>query len=358
MTDQNAILAALSQITDPDSGKDIVSAGMVTGLAVTGGQVRFALEVAASRGGSAEPLRAAAEAAARAVPGVDAVMAILTAEREAPNAPTLDRSPNAHQRKAPPAPQAVPGIKQIIVVASGKGGVGKSTTAVNLALGLKLSGLKVGMLDADVYGPSLPRMLGTTGKPQSPDGKNIQPPEAFGMPFMSMGLMVEEAAPIVWRGPMVQSGLTQMLRNVLWGELDVLVVDMPPGTGDAQLSITQLVPLAGAVIVSTPQDIALIDARKGMAMFEKVDVPLLGLVENMSLFICPSCGHEAHIFGHDGARQEAEKTGIPFLGAVPLDLDIRLTSDDGAPITVSKPGSGQSKAYIALAAAVRSKLGL
>jgi ATP-binding protein involved in chromosome partitioning len=250
----------------------------------------------------------------------------------------------------------VPGVKAIVAVASGKGGVGKSTTATNLSLALSRLGLTVGMLDADIYGPSQPRMMGISGRPTSPDGKTLRPMENYGVKTMSMGFLVAEDTPMIWRGPMVQSALQQMLRDVEWGELDVLIVDMPPGTGDAQLTMAQQVPLAGAVIVSTPQDIALLDARKGLNMFRKVDVPVFGIVENMSTFVCPSCGEESHIFGHGGARREAEKLGMDFLGEVPLDIAIRETSDEGRPLVVSQPDSAQAQAYLRIAETLRDKL--
>jgi ATP-binding protein involved in chromosome partitioning len=250
----------------------------------------------------------------------------------------------------------VPGVKAIVAVASGKGGVGKSTITTNLALGLATLGLKIGILDADIYGPSQPRMLGIGGRPSSPDGKTLSPLENYGIKCMSMGFLVPEDSPMIWRGPMVSSALQQMLRDVAWGELDMLLVDMPPGTGDAQLSMSQQVPLAGAVIVSTPQDIALLDARKGLNMFRKVDVPVLGIIENMSLFVCPNCGHETHIFSHGGARLEAEKLGVEFLGEVPLDIEIRETSDSGRPIVVSNPDSPHAKTFVAIAERIRDKV--
>ena len=241
--------------------------------------------------------------------------------------------------------QQVAGIKHMIAVASGKGGVGKSTTAVNLALGLQAIGLKAGILDADIYGPSQPRLLGLTGRPQVAGGNKLHPMEAYGLKAMSMGFLVDEGTPIIWRGPMVVSALTQMLRDVTWGELDVLVIDMPPGTGDVQLTMAQQVPLSGAIIVSTPQDLALIDARKGLNMFRKVDVPVLGIIENMSFFVCPKCGERSDIFGHGGAKLEAEKLGIPFLGGVPLHMDIRATSDEGQPIVATSPNGPHAQIY-------------
>ncbi|MGY6248623.1 Mrp/NBP35 family ATP-binding protein, partial [Bosea thiooxidans] len=257
----------------------------------------------------------------------------------------------------PPKPSGVPGVKQIIAVASGKGGVGKSTTAANLAVALATLGLKVGVLDSDIYGPSMPKIFGITGKPQIVSGRTLAPMEAYGLKVMSIGFLVDEETPMIWRGPMVISAITQMLREVAWGELDVLVVDMPPGTGDAQLTMAQQVPLAGAVIVSTPQDLALLDARRGVAMFRKVAVPILGLVENMSYFVCPECGHRSDIFAHGGARHEAERLGVPFLGEIPLAMPIRETSDGGRPIVASNPQSEHAKAYVALARQVQASLG-
>ena len=251
---------------------------------------------------------------------------------------------------------AVPGVGAIIAVASGKGGVGKSTVAANLALALKANGLRVGVLDADIYGPSMPRMLGISGRPSSPDGKRLTPMENYGLRCMSMGFLVPEDKPMIWRGPMVMSALQQMLREVNWGDLDIMVVDMPPGTGDAQLTMAQQVPLAGAVIVSTPQDIALLDARKGLNMFRQVEVPVLGIIENMSYFLCPHCGGRSEIFSHGGARIEAERLNTEFLGEVPLDLQIRETSDDGRPITVSDPDNPHSLVFRAIAARIWEKI--
>jgi len=258
----------------------------------------------------------------------------------------------------PPSPKAatIPGVRHVIAVASGKGGVGKSTTACNLALALAANGQRVGILDADIYGPSLPKLFGLHGKPRVVSGRTLAPLEGYGVKVMSIGFMVEEETPMIWRGPMVMSAITQMLREVAWGELDVLVVDMPPGTGDAQLTMAQQTPLAGAVIVSTPQDLALLDARRGVAMFRKVEVPILGIVENMSYFICPECGHRSDIFAHGGARHEAERQGVPFLGEIPLAMLIRETSDGGRPIVASDPDSPHAKAYVALARQVKAGL--
>jgi len=361
---EDQVLAALKAVHDPDKGQDIVSLGMVSGLVVKDGNVGFAIEVDPQRGPQLEPMRQAAEKAVDALDGVLSVTAVLTAHRpagqgQAPRqAPQGGAAPQARPAPAQNTQKAlVPGIKSIIAVASGKGGVGKSTTAINLALALKASGLTVGILDADIYGPSLPRMMGISGRPTTEDGKTLKPLERFGIKCMSIGFLVPEDSPTIWRGPMVMSALEQMLRDVLWGELDVLVVDMPPGTGDAQLTVSQRVPLAGAVIVSTPQDIALLDARKGLNMFRKVDVPVLGIIENMSYFLCPKCGERSDIFGHGGARDEAERIGVDFLGELPLHMDIRETSDAGNPIVVSAPESAHAAAYKAIAEKVWAKIG-
>jgi len=348
---EDRVIEALRNVVVPGSGKDIVSLGMVSGVVVKNGNVGFAIEVAPEQGAAMEPVRKAAERAVDAVPGVLSVTAVLTAHREA--APRQPQGRPGHGAAQEPL---APGVRHIVAVASGKGGVGKSTVAVNLALALAARGRRVGMLDADIYGPSQPRMMGIAGRPESPDGRTLEPMENFGIKVMSMGFLVEEETPMIWRGPMVMSALQQMLRDVNWGELDVMVVDMPPGTGDAQLTMAQQVPLAGAVIVSTPQDIALLDARKGLNMFRKVDVPVLGIVENMSYYLCPNCGHQANIFGHGGARREAERLGVDFLGEIPLDLVIRETSDGGRPIVVSDPESAHAKAFLAIADAIWQKL--
>jgi ATP-binding protein involved in chromosome partitioning len=358
---ERQILDALGKIRDPDKGSDIVSLNMVSGIVIRDGNVGFAIEVEPERGPRLEPLRKAAEMAVEILPGVLSVTAVLTAEARPPSPPQRP-APHAHaQQGHGPAAQigrrgAVPGVGAIVAVASGKGGVGKSTVAANLALGLKANGLAVGVLDADIYGPSMPRMLGISGRPQTEDGKILIPMENYGLKCMSMGFLVPEDTAMIWRGPMVMSALNQMLRDVAWGELDIMVVDLPPGTGDAQLTIAQQVPLAGAVIVSTPQDIALIDARRGLSMFEKVNVPVLGIIENMSYFLCPHCGERSDIFSHGGARREAERLGVDFLGEVPLDLAIRETSDDGRPITVSDPGSPHARLFREIAAGVWSKV--
>jgi ATP-binding protein involved in chromosome partitioning len=359
------VLEALKSVRDPDRGGDIVALGMVQGVAVRDGTVSFSIEVDPRRGGALEPLRQEAERAVRRLAGVTGVTAVLTAERPrggAAPAPHLHRAgPGAGARPgtgpaATPAKPGIPGVRHIVAVASGKGGVGKSTTAVNLALALAAGGHRVGLLDADIYGPSMPRMMGISGRPDVTPDKKLVPMTNYGIKVMSMGFLVEEDTPMIWRGPMVMSALEQMMREVIWGELDVMVVDLPPGTGDAQLTMAQRVPLAGAVIVSTPQDIALLDARKGLNMFRKVDVPVFGIVENMSYFVCPHCGERSEIFAHGGARREAERLGVDFLGEIPLDMKIRETSDGGHPIVVAEPESPHAKAYRAIADKVWAKL--
>ncbi len=362
---RDQILKALGGVAHPDKGTDIVASGIVGGIVVKGGNVGFVIEVAPPDGQRFEPVRKAAEDAVKALPGVTSVSAVLTAEQapggRGPTAPPPGVGPGAKTApapgaKAPPTKPPVAGIDAIIAVGSGKGGVGKSTTAINLAMGLAALGQRVGLLDADIYGPSLPRMSGLSGRPTTVDGKRLRPMTAFGVKLMSMGFLVEEDTAMIWRGPMVQSALQQMLNDVDWGELDVLVVDLPPGTGDAQLTMAQRVPLAGAVIVSTPQDIALLDAKKAINMFRRVDVPILGVVENMSYFCCPNCGHRSDIFAHGGARATAARFGVDFLAEIPLDVRIRETSDAGRPIVVSEPDNPQAKAYLDLARTVRDRL--
>ncbi|MBP0437269.1 Mrp/NBP35 family ATP-binding protein [Tianweitania sediminis] len=369
---QDQVIDALRTVKGPDFEGDLVSLGLVSEIFIADSKVFFSVTVPAARAKELEPLRAAAERAVKAIPGVQSAVVVLTAEkkgggmesgrpqprpaapatRPAPAAPSRPHTPSGQQ----PGRRGVPGITSIIAVASGKGGVGKSTTAVNLALGLQALGLRVGILDADIYGPSMPRLLGLSGRPETVDGKVMRPMQGHGLKVMSIGFLVEEETPMIWRGPMVMSALTQMLREVEWGELDVLVVDMPPGTGDAQLTMAQQVPLAGAVIVSTPQDLALIDARKGLNMFRKVDVPLLGIVENMSTFIAPDTGTRYDIFGHGGAQREALRLGVPFLGEVPLVMAIRELSDAGTPITVAEPEGPHAAAYREIAAKVMDEM--
>ncbi|WP_340160799.1 Mrp/NBP35 family ATP-binding protein [uncultured Hoeflea sp.] len=362
------ILEQLKRVKGPDLSGNIVDLGLVSDIAASGDQVAFSITVPADRAAQLEPLRAAAEKAALAAPGVAKALVTLTADskgqpapvRSAPSIEQASAVPPPMQKQAPPPQPAtrapVPGVGAIIAVASGKGGVGKSTTSVNIALGLQARGLKVGILDADIYGPSLPRLLNISGRPQSGGDRVLIPLEGHGLKVMSMGFMVDEDTATVWRGPMIMQALTQMLREVAWGELDVLIVDMPPGTGDAQLTMAQNVPLAGAVIVSTPQDLALIDARKGLSMFRKVDVPILGIIENMSYFSCPDCDGRHAIFGHGGARAEAERIGAPFLGEVPLVMQIRETSDSGTPIVVSDPESVQAQIYRDIAGLIWDRL--
>jgi ATP-binding protein involved in chromosome partitioning len=366
------VLDALRRIKGPDLNSNIVDLGLVSEIRLMDGRAYFSITIPAARAEELEPLRQAAEKVVSGVAGITTVTAVLTAEAKGGRAPESARVQAARGQTGtghaghshaghshPPATPAtgatkiapaVNGVKHLIAVASGKGGVGKSTTAVNLALGFQAIGLKAGILDADIFGPSQPRLLGLSGRPQAGADKKLKPMEAYGLQVMSMGFLVEEDTPIVWRGPMVVSALTQMLREVSWRDLDVLVIDMPPGTGDVQLSMAQQVPLAGAVIVSTPQDLALIDARKGLNMFRKVDVPVLGIIENMSFFICSKCGERHEIFGHGGARDEAARIGVPFLGGVPLHLSIRARSDAGQPIVASEPESVYAQIYREIAA--------
>jgi ATP-binding protein involved in chromosome partitioning len=341
---------ALKTVRDPATGRSVVEAGMVEGLAAREGMVQFAIQVPRERARESEPLRAAAEKAAAAVPGVLSATVVLTAHRaEAPAAKPAAKGP------AGQGPMLLPEVGAIIAVASGKGGVGKSTTAVNLAVALATQGLKVGLLDADIYGPSLPQMLGTRERPRA-EGQRIIPLKRWGLTAMSIGFLVDEETAMVWRGPMVMGALEQLMGQVDWGALDIMIVDMPPGTGDAQLTMSQRVPLAGAVIVSTPQDVALIDARRGVRMFEKVGVPVLGLIENMSFFCCPNCGHRSDVFGHGGARNEAERLGVEFLGELPLKLAIRELADAGTPIVAAEPETEEARTYQRIAARLREKV--
>ncbi|HKV16350.1 MAG TPA: iron-sulfur cluster carrier protein ApbC [Reyranella sp.] len=364
---ESAVRSVLETVIDPATAKSVVALGMVGGIATRDGHVAVTLEVDPARGSSLEPLRLACEQAVRAMPGVLSATAVMTAERAAPPPPPTPSARPARGARGHGGAHAaghapgggridVPGVKHIIAIASGKGGVGKSTTAVNLALGLAANGVSTGLLDADIYGPSMPRMLAVKDKPESIDGKQLKPIERYGLRTMSIGYIVNEETPMIWRGPMVSSALEQMLRDVRWGELDVMVVDMPPGTGDAQLTLAQRVALSGAVIVSTPQDIALVDARKGLNMFRKVAVPVLGIVENMSYFLCPKCGERSEIFGHGGAHEEADRLGVPFLGEIPLHLDIRTTSDSGHPIVVAQPESTHAQVYRNIAGRVWKQL--
>jgi len=373
-----SVREALSHVATPGGGPDLIAADVVTGLEIREGHVGFTIEIDPKFASLFEPVRAEAAGIIERLPGVTGVTAVLTAHSETPSpspvaAPmppaqeppqrkTMERKGRAGLSSAarkqgtppPPTPEPIAGIKKIIAVASGKGGVGKSTVSVNLAVALAQQGLQVGLLDADIYGPSIPRMLGIEGKPES-DGKVLQPMEAFGLKVMSMGFLVEEDTPMIWRGPMVMSALTQMLKDVAWGELDVLVVDMPPGTGDAQLTLVQRVPVAGAVIVSTPQEIALIDARKGMAMFETTNVPVLGMIENMAWLEMPDGTHN-YIFGEGGVRRTAINLGTDLLGEIPLYTEIRVGSDEGTPVTATEPESSPAKLFQQIAATVTEKL--
>jgi ATP-binding protein involved in chromosome partitioning len=360
----DALRAALRAVKDPASGRDIVAAGLVEGIEVRGGLVQATLLTDRAHAAAMEPVRREAEAVLMRQPGVTNATAILTAHKgQAAAAPAASSPAAAHghghaAHGAAPGGKAallLPDVKAIVAVASGKGGVGKSTVAVNLAVSLARQGHKVGLLDADIYGPSLPRMVGLNRKPEVKNDKMI-PLQAWGLSCMSIGFLVDEETPMIWRGPMVMGALEQMMGQVEWGALDILVVDMPPGTGDAQLTMAQRVALTGAVIVSTPQDIALIDARRGVRMFEKTKVPVLGLVENMSFYCCPNCGHRADIFGHGGAKTEAARLGTEFLGEIPLLLDIRVAADAGTPIAALAPESDAAKAYGALAARVWEKV--
>ena len=349
----------LAAIAAPGGGT-LTDRGVLSDIVVTDGKVFFSLSVDAAEVKAWEPVRKQVEDAVRAMPGVTSAMVALTAERaggEKGAPPPQAASPAKGQAKGAPAgPSGVPGVKAIIAVASGKGGVGKSTTSINLALALRDIGLKVGVLDADIYGPSMPKLLAIREKPQTVGGTRLKPISRYDLQVMSIGFLIEEETPMIWRGPMVMSALTQMLREVEWGELDIMVVDMPPGTGDAQLTMAQQVPLAGAVIVSTPQDLALIDARRGIAMFKRVNVPILGVIENMSYFVCPNCGTRSDIFGHGGAKLEAERLNVPFLGAVPLDMIIRETSDSGLPVVATQPDGPHAKVYRDIAQKLRDSL--
>ena len=353
---REAVEAALARVVDPGQGKDLMTADVVRALSIQGDKVSFIIEVDPARGEAMEPVRKAAEAAVGAVEGVSSVSAILTAHSATPSQPREQQQKGpppdlnlGKKKPAEPAEKRIPGVDSVIAIASGKGGVGKSTVAANLAIALTAQGKRVGLLDADVYGPSQPRMMGISGRPSSPDGKTILPLRNHGVTMMSIGLMVPENEAVVWRGPMLMGALQQMLRQVQWGRLDTLLVDLPPGTGDVQLTLAQKAEVTGALVVSTPQDIALLDARKAIDMFRKTQVPLMGLIENMSSYICPNCGHEAHIFGHGGARAEARKLGMPFLGEVPLDLSIREAGDQGAPIVAARPSSPQAQAFLDIA---------
>lgn len=341
---REAVLECLSRLELADGGT-LVSRDLVRALTVEGGTVRFVIEAPdAETARRLAPVRDAAEAAVRALPGVTGASVVLTAHGPAPKAPSLRIGGHPTPQAGP---QPLPGVRRILAVGSGKGGVGKSTVASNLAVALARRGRKVGLLDADIYGPSQPRMMGVSDRPASPDGKTIIPLRAHGVTVMSIGLMLKDGEAVIWRGPMLQGALQQLLGQVQWGELDVLIVDLPPGTGDVQLSLAQKAPLTGAVVVSTPQDVALIDARRAINMFEKLKVPVLGLIENMSTYVCPNCGHEAHIFGHGGVAAEAAAIGVPFLGELPISLDVRLSGDTGTPAATGAGPAAEAYARIA-----------
>jgi ATP-binding protein involved in chromosome partitioning len=354
------ILRALELVRLPASGQSLTASGRVGDVAIDGGKVMLSIGIDPTEAEAMEPVRAAAASALSGLPGVTQALVMLTAERKPSSASPAMQAKAAAARGpgSSPTPKAagVPGVRHIVAVASGKGGVGKSTTAANIAVALSRLGLKVGVLDADIYGPSVPKLFGVTGKPRLVSGRTLAPMEAFGLKIMSIGFLIDEETPMIWRGPMVISALTQMLREVAWGELDVLIVDMPPGTGDAQLTMAQQTPLSGSVIVSTPQDLALLDARRGIAMFRKVDVPIFGIVENMSYFVAPDTGTRYDIFGHGGAKREAERLGVPFLGEIPLAMPIRELSDAGRPIVAADPDGPHAQAYMAVARQVKDAL--
>ena len=353
---EQQVSAALATVTAPGRSQDLVTGGQISGIVIKDGHVGFTIEIEPAEKDSADAIRTASEKAVRALGGVLSATAMLTAHQGAGASPQGNAPAGSPAGGGQPAArEPLKPARDLIAVASGKGGVGKSTTSINLALALAASGKKVGILDADIYGPSLPRLIGKNLKPQS-DGKKIHPIEAWGLQTMSIGYLVAEDAPTIWRGPMVMSAIEQMLRDVAWVDLDVLVIDMPPGTGDAQLTLSQRAALSGAVIVSTPQDLALIDARKGLNMFRKVNVPVLGIIENMSHFICPDCGGRHEVFGHGGAAAEAARIGAPFLGEVPLEMTIRETSDAGTPIVAKDPDGPHAAHYRAIAEAVLAQL--
>ncbi len=344
---EQAILAALQGVVDPNTGQDFVSSKCVRNVRVAGGNVSFDVELGYPAKSQVEDFRALLTAAALGVEGVQTVTIDITTKVMA----------HAVQRGV----QLLPGVKNIVGVASGKGGVGKSTTAVNLALALAAEGARVGILDADIYGPSIPMMMGVSGRPESADGKSMEPLENYGVQLMSIGLLVAQDEAMVWRGPMATQALDQLLRQTNWKDLDYLIVDMPPGTGDIQLTLSQRVPMTGAVVVTTPQDIALLDAKKGIKMFEKVGVPILGIVENMAVHVCSNCGHVEHIFGEDGGKRLAADYKMDYLGALPLTMQIRLQADSGKPTVVAEPDSEVAALYrnvarkVAVAIAAKNK---
>ena len=364
---KDQVLAALADVLDPDSGQNVVASGLISGVVVRDGNVGFALEVDPDQGAEKEPLRKACETAVERLSGVLSVTAVLTAERPAGGQAQGQGHGHSHghghghahggqaQARAPQADQLLPGVKSVIAIASGKGGVGKSTTAVNIATAMAAQNVRVGLLDCDIYGPSIPRMLNLSGQPEMVGERTLRPIANYGIKCMSIGFLVAEDTAMIWRGPMVMQALEQMMRDVDWGELDVLLCDLPPGTGDAQLTMAQRVPLTGAVIVSTPQDIALLDVSRGINMFQQVNVPIFGVVENMSYYVCPECGHRAELFHHGGARETARRLGVDFLGEIPLDISIRTTSDAGRPIVVTQPESPHAESYRQIASGLIDK---
>ena len=367
---KDQVLAALADVLDPDSGQNVIAGGLISGVVVRDGNVGFMLEVDPDQGAAKEPLRKACETAVERLPGVLSVTAVMTAERQGSGQAQGRARGHSHahgnggqgqaghgqaQAGAQQAPQLLPGVKSVIAIASGKGGVGKSTTAVNLATAMAAQNVRVGLLDCDIYGPSIPRMLNLSGQPEMVGERTLRPMANYGIKCMSIGFLVAEDTAMIWRGPMVMQALEQMMRDVEWGSLDVLLCDLPPGTGDAQLTMAQRVPLTGAVIVSTPQDIALLDVTRGISMFNQVNVPIFGVVENMSYYVCPACGHRAELFHHGGARETARRLGVDFLGEIPLDIEIRTTSDAGRPIVVTQPESPHAAAYRHIAAGLIDK---
>jgi len=349
MTDitEELILKTLSEVKDPSQSKDIVSLGLVSNINIKDSNVSVTLEVPVHRGSAMEPIRKLAQEKILKIKGVTSATVVVTAH-ENKNKSTISLTDKDDTIEKIIESK----VKRFVAVGSGKGGVGKSTTSVNLAIALKLEGYSVGLLDADVYGPSLPRMLGVSGRPASVGGDMVAPLQNFGISLMSMGLLVPDDTAMIWRGPMVQSALTQMLNSVAWGDLDVIVIDLPPGTGDIQISLAQQVNLAGAVIVSTPQDIALLDVVKALTMFQKANVPILGMIENMSYWSCPDCGRVDHIFGKGGVKAEAKKRGLDLLGEIPISAEVRKSSDSGIPIIISDPESIQSKNYRIIAKSI------
>ena len=344
---EDLILEALKEIEDPSQSKDIVSLGLINNITIKDSNVAVTLEVPVHRGASMEPIRKLAQEKVLNIKDVTSATVVVTAHENKEKTSTFETDKEEKVEKVLES-----NVKRFVAIGSGKGGVGKSTTSANIAIALKLEGYKVGLLDADVYGPSQPRMLGVSGRPASVGGDMVAPLQNYGISLMSMGLLVPDDTAMIWRGPMVQSALTQMLNSVAWGDLDVIVIDLPPGTGDIQISLAQQVNLAGAIIVSTPQDIALLDVVKALTMFQKANVPVLGMIENMSYWSCPDCGRVDHIFGEGGVKAEAKKRNIDLLGEIPISVDVRKSSDAGIPIIISEPESIQSQNYRLIAKSI------